>query len=154
MEAVTGRGADDAGSGEAAGDGWEAAGSWGVAVTVTVAVGCGPGFASICGDFGPGAATRTANQVEATTTVTALPALSQRDEVGRYVDAVTWGTGTNQAGVYCVKVSDSNIDLASAAIVATINNSRGEITAIGGPHGYCGNAIDTITSDGRRSDPL
>ncbi|MCX5174083.1 hypothetical protein [Streptomyces virginiae] len=61
------------------------------------------------------------------------------------VDAVTRGTGTNQAGVYCVRVSDSNIDLGSAAIVATLNNSRGEITAIGGPHGYCGGATDTIT---------
>ncbi|MEU3827977.1 hypothetical protein GT045_02235 [Streptomyces sp. SID486] len=73
------------------------------------------------------------------------------------VDAVTRGTGTNQAGVYCVKVSDSNIDLSSAAIVATLNNSRGEITAIGGPHGYCGNATDTITvvtsdSEGRSAD--
>ena len=61
------------------------------------------------------------------------------------VSAVTRGTGTNQAGVYCVKVSDSNINLASAAIVATLNNNRGEITAIGGAHGYCGNATNTIT---------
>ncbi|MCX5434829.1 hypothetical protein OHU11_42400 (plasmid) [Streptomyces sp. NBC_00257] len=61
------------------------------------------------------------------------------------VGSVTRGTGTSQAGVYCVKVSDSNINLASAAIVATLNNSRGEITAIGQPHGYCGNATDTIT---------
>ncbi|MFE9139442.1 hypothetical protein [Streptomyces sp. NPDC007355] len=61
------------------------------------------------------------------------------------VDAVTRGTGTNQAGVYCVKVSDPGIDLSSAAILATLNNSRGEITAIGGPHGYCGNATDAIT---------
>ncbi|MEU3830057.1 hypothetical protein AB0F36_32780 [Streptomyces sp. NPDC029080] len=73
------------------------------------------------------------------------------------VDAVTRGTGTNQAGVYCVKVSDFNIDLSSAAIVATLNNSRGEITAIGGPHGYCGNATDTITvvtsdSEGKSAD--
>ncbi|MFD5422633.1 hypothetical protein ACFWJT_32040 [Streptomyces sp. NPDC127069] len=49
------------------------------------------------------------------------------------------------AGTYCVKVSDAAIDLASAAVVATLNNNRGEITAIGAPHGYCGNATDTIT---------
>ncbi|WP_369776350.1 hypothetical protein [Streptomyces sp. R33] len=47
--------------------------------------------------------------------------------------------------MYCIKVSDSNIGLTSAAILATLNNSRGEITAIGGSHGYCGNPTDTIT---------
>ncbi|MET9469520.1 hypothetical protein ABZY44_32965 [Streptomyces sp. NPDC006544] len=61
------------------------------------------------------------------------------------VAAVSRGTGTSQAGVYCVRVSDSNFDLSSAAVLATLNNSRGGITAIGSPHGYCGNATDTIT---------
>ncbi|MFD8097329.1 hypothetical protein [Streptomyces malaysiensis] len=63
------------------------------------------------------------------------------------VASVTRGTGTTFAGVYCVKVSDLNVsdDLADAAIVATLSNYRGEITAIGAPHAYCGNAGDTIT---------
>ncbi|QLH24219.1 hypothetical protein [Streptomyces sp. Rer75] len=63
------------------------------------------------------------------------------------VASVTRGTGTSAAGVYCVQVSDPNVsdDLDDAAIVATLNNYRGEITAIGAPHGYCGNATDTIT---------
>ncbi|RCV51862.1 hypothetical protein [Marinitenerispora sediminis] len=62
------------------------------------------------------------------------------------VESVTRGTGTSIRGVYCVKVSPSAVrDLSTAAIVATLNNSRGEITAIGAPHAYCGNATDTIT---------
>ncbi|WP_167543257.1 hypothetical protein [Streptomyces violaceusniger] len=63
------------------------------------------------------------------------------------VASVTRGSGTTAAGVYCVKVSDPNVveDLADAAIVATLNNFRGEITAIGAPHAYCGRATDAIT---------
>ncbi|MFD7501655.1 hypothetical protein [Streptomyces sp. NPDC059850] len=63
------------------------------------------------------------------------------------VASVTRGTGTSAAGVYCVRVSDPNVidDLADAAVVATVNDFRGEITAIGAPHGYCGRATDTIT---------
>ncbi|MCG0285201.1 hypothetical protein [Streptomyces sp. PSAA01] len=63
------------------------------------------------------------------------------------VASVTRGSGTTAAGVYCVKVSDPNVvdDLANGAIVATLNNFRGEITAIGTPHAYCGGATDAIT---------
>lgn len=59
------------------------------------------------------------------------------------VQSVTRGTG---AGVYCVKVAPNAVnDLANAAIVATLNNYRGEITALGAPHSYCGNNANTIT---------
>ncbi|MFF4181509.1 hypothetical protein [Streptomyces sp. NPDC001750] len=59
------------------------------------------------------------------------------------VQSVTRGTGT---GVYCVKVAPKAVnDLANAAIIATLNNFRGEITAIGAPHSYCGNNANTIT---------
>ncbi|MFF8917147.1 hypothetical protein ACF08M_28485 [Streptomyces sp. NPDC015032] len=62
------------------------------------------------------------------------------------VTSVTRGNGTSSKGVYCVKVSARAVhDLATAAIVATLNNSRGEITAIGAPHSCCGNNADTIT---------
>ncbi|MCD9899074.1 hypothetical protein LUR56_00945 [Streptomyces sp. MT29] len=60
------------------------------------------------------------------------------------VRAVT-RAAVNGAGFYCVYVSDPKIDLADAAITATINNSRGMITAIGSPHGYCGGSTDAIT---------
>lgn len=56
-----------------------AAGAGGGAVTVTVAAGTGRGPASSCTGCGPRPArTRTANQIDAKTTVTARPALSQR----------------------------------------------------------------------------
>ncbi|MGW7018129.1 hypothetical protein ACWGGS_02010 [Streptomyces decoyicus] len=60
------------------------------------------------------------------------------------VRAVT-RAAVNGAGYYCVYVSDPKIDLADAAITATISNSRGMITAIGAPHGYCGGSTDAIT---------
>ncbi|MFI6288005.1 hypothetical protein ACIBCM_25205 [Streptomyces sp. NPDC051018] len=69
----------------------------------------------------------------------------------RNVDSVTRGTGTTARGVYCVNVNRRAVaDLSTAAIVATLSNFRGEITAIGAPHAYCGNsagAITVVTSD-------
>ncbi|MFJ6010728.1 hypothetical protein [Streptomyces sp. NPDC092952] len=59
------------------------------------------------------------------------------------VQSVARGTGV---GTYCVKVESRAVsDLSNAAILATLNNFRGEITAIGAPHAYCGNAANTIT---------
>jgi len=77
---------------------------------------------------------------------------------GKNIESVTrGGLGTIVTGVYCVKVSDPEIDLANAAINATLNNDRGEITAIGNPHAYCSSATDTITvvtsdSSGNQAD--
>ncbi|ROR00435.1 hypothetical protein EDE04_7008 [Streptomyces sp. 2132.2] len=51
----------------------------------------------------------------------------------------------NNTGVFCVKVSDSDIVVRDAAIVATVNNNRAMITAIGGAHPWCANDPDTIT---------
>ncbi|MGP3684638.1 hypothetical protein ACTVZO_07980 [Streptomyces sp. IBSNAI002] len=51
----------------------------------------------------------------------------------------------NNTGVFCVKVSDPDIDLKDAALVATVNNNRAMITAIGNPHSWCGNDATTIT---------
>ncbi|GGV94483.1 hypothetical protein GCM10015535_59990 [Streptomyces gelaticus] len=62
---------------------------------------------------------------------------------GKNVQSVTRGSGV---GVYCIKVPSRAVsDLSTAAIVATLNNFRGEITAIGAPHSYCGNDANTIT---------
>ncbi|MFC0843574.1 hypothetical protein ACFH04_07500 [Streptomyces noboritoensis] len=59
--------------------GTEAGGAGAAAVTVTVAVGCGRGFASSCVfSWLEPATTRTTNQIEARTTVTALPTLPSR----------------------------------------------------------------------------
>ncbi|MEU9760836.1 hypothetical protein [Streptomyces sp. NPDC047985] len=59
------------------------------------------------------------------------------------VQSVTRGSA---AATYCVKVASRAVsNLSTAAIVATLNNFRGEITAIGAPHSYCGNAAHTIT---------
>ncbi|MEV0779609.1 hypothetical protein ACIBLA_32695 [Streptomyces sp. NPDC050433] len=59
------------------------------------------------------------------------------------VQSVTRGSGV---GFYCVKVAPRAVnDLPTAAIVATLSNYRGEITAIGAPHSSCGNDANTIT---------
>ncbi|MEU0103663.1 hypothetical protein [Streptomyces sp. NPDC006267] len=63
---------------------------------------------------------------------------------GKNVRAVT-RAASNTAGLYCVYVSDPKINLADAAITATISSYRGMITAIGDPHHYCGGATDAIT---------
>lgn len=62
------------------------------------------------------------------------------------VESVTRGTGTTAKGVYCVKVAPRAVpDPSTAAVLATLSNFRGEITAIGAPHAYCGNRRDTVT---------
>ncbi|MFE9045969.1 hypothetical protein ACFYOG_34375 [Streptomyces sp. NPDC007818] len=58
------------------------------------------------------------------------------------VSSVTYGTA---AGSYCVKVSDPDIELKDAAVVATISNNRAMITAIGDPHPWCQSAANAIT---------
>ncbi|WP_030267582.1 hypothetical protein [Streptomyces violens] len=52
-----------------------------------------------------------------------------------------------RAGAYCVKVSDPAIDLANAAITASINGGAyaRTISATGDPTGECGNDPSTIT---------
>ncbi|MFD7223652.1 hypothetical protein [Streptomyces sp. NPDC056652] len=47
------------------------------------------------------------------------------------------------AGYYCVAVSDPTINLANAAVVATVNNNRSMITAI--PNSNCNGKSRTIT---------
>ncbi|MGW7198908.1 hypothetical protein [Streptomyces chryseus] len=62
------------------------------------------------------------------------------------VSSVTRSTAqVNNTGVFCVKVSDPDIVVKDAAIVATVNNNRAMITAYGGAHGWCTNDPDTIT---------
>ncbi|MGR4877942.1 hypothetical protein ACIPUC_00660 [Streptomyces sp. LARHCF249] len=52
---------------------------------------------------------------------------------------------TNNTGVFCIKVSDPDIIVKDAAIVATVNNNRAMITAIGDAHPWCAGDPNTIT---------
>lgn len=61
------------------------------------------------------------------------------------VSSATRSTVNTARGVYCVKVSDPDIELKDAAVLATINNNRAMITAIGDPHSWCRNDPNTIT---------
>ncbi|MEU8542256.1 hypothetical protein AB0C52_20085 [Streptomyces sp. NPDC048717] len=67
-------------------------------------------------------------------------------EHSKNVTSVTRGGSSGRKGIYCVKVPTTAVsNLGAAAILATLSDYRGEITAIGKAHAYCGNDAHTIT---------
>ncbi|MEV4430578.1 hypothetical protein ACN9M0_35770 [Streptomyces sp. R-07] len=63
-----------------------------------------------------------------------------------------------RAGVYCVKITDPDIDLRKAAVLATVNGIKIRMISVNNaPDPACGNAADAVTvytfyADGTSSD--
>ncbi|WP_371094844.1 hypothetical protein [Streptomyces sanglieri] len=90
------------------------------------------------------AVTLTAGIASADTTAPYARAAAVVTVDGKLLHGKNTSVSRPKAGTYCVKVLDPEINLANAAIVATLTNDYGQILALGTPNANCGNAADTI----------
>lgn len=90
------------------------------------------------------AATLTSGIAGADTTAPYARAAAVVTADGKLVHGKFTSVSRSRTGTYCVKVLDPEINLANAAIVATLTSDYGQILALGTPNAICGNATDTI----------